>query len=283
MNRGDAPKKALSPALGTGIAAFALSGALLALRPDLAVLPLGLFVVVCFAASLFPGAGFFLTVTSRGSGEGRAVALSFDDGPDPEVTPLLLDLLDRHRLGAAFFVIGEKAGRHPGLVRETLRRGHEVANHSYRHDPLLMFRSRLRIRDEISRTQEALALAGIRPRVFRPPVGVTGPRLAGVLAELGLECVTFSCRAADFGNRRIASLGRTILRRVRPGAIILFHDVSPPGTGRVAEWLAQVEAVIAGLRAGGYEIVPLSVLIGRAVMERLPQPAGDFSLTPDPS
>jgi peptidoglycan/xylan/chitin deacetylase (PgdA/CDA1 family) len=93
-----------------------------------------------------------------------------------------------------------------------------------------------------------------------------------------MECITFSCRACDFGNRRIGGLARNILRKVRPGAIVLLHDVSPPDGARVAEWLEGVEKIIQGLKAGGYAIVPLSELIGRAVMERLPAPSTrDFS------
>lgn len=209
---------------------------------------------------------------SRGEGGGKAVALTFDDGPDPRVTPLLLDLLVRYRLTAAFFVTGRNAGLHPDLVREILRRGHDIGNHSHRHDPLLMLRSRAVLTGEITRTQELLASFGIRPVAFRPPVGVTNPRLGGVLGELGMECVTFSCRAGDFGNRRIGGLARKILRRVRPGAIILLHDVAPSGGGTIAEWLGEVEKIIRGLQSGGYEIVPLAELTGRAVMERLPAP-----------
>ncbi len=270
MNRGPVPRKVLTPAHRAGIAAFALSGGLLFVRPDLAAVPLGLFVLLCLAAPFLPRAGFFLPVISRGRGKGKAVALTFDDGPDPAVTPLLLDLLGRHRLKAAFFVTGQNTERHPALVREILQRGHDVGNHSYRHDPLLMLRSRARLNDEIARTQDLLASFGIRPLAFRPPVGVTNPRLPGVIGELGMECVTFNCRACDFGNRRIGGLARTILGKVRPGAIVLLHDVSPPDGGRIAEWLAGVEEIIRGLKTGGYEVVPLPVLIGRAVMERLP-------------
>ena len=270
MNRGDAPKKALSPAHIAGIAAFALSGALFFVRPDLAALPLGLFVLLCLVAPFLPRVGFFLPVISRGRGESNAVALTFDDGPDPAVTPLLLDLLGRYRLTATFFVTGQNTERYPALVREILHRGHDVGNHSYRHDPLLMLRSRARLADEIARTQDLLAPFGIRPLAFRPPVGVTNPRLPGILRELGMECVTFSCRACDFGNRRIGGLARTILGNVHPGAIVLLHDVSPRDSGRVAEWLAGVERIIRGLGEKGYEIVPLPDLIGRAVMERLP-------------
>jgi peptidoglycan-N-acetylglucosamine deacetylase len=272
MNRGNAPRKALTPAHRAGIAAFALSGGLFFFRPELAAWPLGLFLLLCLAAPFLPGLGFFLPVISRGRPEGKAVALTFDDGPDPDVTPRLLDLLQRQGLKAAFFVTGQEAERYPGLVREILQRGHEIGNHSYHHDLLLMLRSRARLAEEIARTQTVLAGLGIRPRLFRPPVGITNPRLPGVLEELRMECVTFNCRACDFGNRRIGGLARTILRKVRPGAIVLLHDVSPPGNGSIAEWIEGVETIIGRLRAGGHDIVSLSALIGRPVMEELPVP-----------
>jgi peptidoglycan/xylan/chitin deacetylase (PgdA/CDA1 family) len=278
MNRGDAPRKTLSPAHVAGIAAIAVSGGLLFLWPDLAAVPLGLFLVACLVAPFLPRMGFFLPVISRGGGGGKAVALTFDDGPDPEATPLLLDLLGRYRLTAAFFVTGRNTERHPGLIREILQRGHDIGNHSYRHDTLLMLRSRARLADEIVRTQELLARFGIRPLAFRPPVGVTNSRLPGVLRGIGMECVTFSCRACDFGNRRIGGLARNILKKTHPGAIILLHDVAPRGDVRIVEWLEGVEMIIRGLKAGGYAIVPLSELIGRAVMERLPPTSShDFS------
>ncbi len=275
MNRGGVPGKAFSPAHIAGFAAFALSGGLLFFRPDLAAVPLGLFLGVCLVAPFLHRVGFFLPVISRGRGEGKAVALTFDDGPDPAVTPLLLDLLGRYRLRATFFVTGRNTERYPELVREILRKGHDVGNHSSRHNPLLMLCSRARLADEIIRTQELLAPFGIRPLAFRPPVGVTNPRLGGVLGELGMECVTFSCRAGDFGNRRIRGLARKILGRVRPGAIILLHDITPPGGGRIGKWLEGVEEIIRGLREAGYAIVPLCDLIGSVVMERLPEAQRD--------
>ncbi len=271
-------RKNLSPAHIAGFAAFLLSGGLLFVRVEMAAVPLGLFILFCLVAPFLPRAGLFLPVISRGSRTGRAVALTFDDGPDPDVTPLLLDLLQRRRLPATFFVAGEKAKRHPALIREILLRGHALGNHSYRHDPLLMLRSRARLADEITSTQNLLAGFGIRPLAFRPPVGMTNPRLPEVLTELHMDCVTFSCRACDFGNRRIRGMAGIILKKVRPGAIILLHDVSPRGEGRVADWLEGVETIVLGLKSKGYEIVPLSQLIGRPVMEELPVlPIHDFS------
>jgi len=263
-------KGVFSPAHGVGLAAFLLSGGLLFFRSEIAALPLGIFVLSCLLAPFFPRAGFFLPVISRGRAPGRAVALTFDDGPDQDVIRLLLDLLQRHGAPATFFVMGKKAEGNPELIREILLRGHAVGNHSYRHDPLLMLRSSARLSEEITRTQQLLADFGIRPLAFRPPVGITNPRLPRILKELHLDCVTFSCRACDFGNRRIANLAKIILRNIRPGAIVLLHDVSPPGIGTVQDWLQQVEWVIRGLKSQGYKIVPLSVLIGREVMETLP-------------
>ena len=270
LNRESAGKRTFSPAHGAGFIAFLLSGVLLLLFDGIiAAFPLVVFVLLCLAAPFFPQWGFFLPVISRGGSGVKAVALTFDDGPDPDMIPLLLDLLERHEAAAAFFVIGRKAEGNPALVREILLRGHAIGNHSYRHDPLLMLRSSARLAEEIARTQSLLAEFGIRPLVFRPPVGITNPRLPKVLRELNLDCVTFSCRAGDFGNRRIAGLARILLKKIHPGAIVLLHDVSPRGA-KTTDWLGEVEQLILGLKSRGYKMVSLSELIGRPVMELLP-------------
>jgi peptidoglycan-N-acetylglucosamine deacetylase len=269
MSRTSAGGTILSPAHITGFVTFLLSGGLVFFREEAAAVPLGLFLLSCFAAPFLPRTCFFLPVISRGDRKDRTVALTFDDGPDPEVTPLLLDLLKQRQVPATFFVAGMKAERCPELIRQILRQGHAVGNHSYHHDPLLMLHSRAKLFDEITRGQGVLAHFGIRPLAFRPPVGITNPILPGVLRELGMDCITFSCRAGDFGNRRIRGLADTILKRVRPGAIVLLHDVSPP-QGGIADWIQAVERIISGLESRGYGIVPLAKLIGRPVMKEVP-------------
>jgi peptidoglycan/xylan/chitin deacetylase (PgdA/CDA1 family) len=132
-----------------------------------------------------------------------------------------------------------------------------------------MLRSRARLREEVSRAQDALSAFDVRPLAFRPPVGITNPRLQGVLRALGMYCVTFSCRALDRGNRRIAGLAAIILKKVRPGDILLLHDVAPKGAEGIEEWLTQMERIVSGLKQRGYEILPLPELIDRPVMERL--------------
>ncbi len=270
-------RERLSPAHVAGGTAYAAAALVGWISPAWAAAPLGLFLLACLAAPFLPRAGFFLPVVSHGPRTRREVALTFDDGPDPEVTPRLLELLARRGAPATFFVAGRRAEACPSVIRDILGGGHTLGNHSYRHDPALMLRSRARLRGEIERVQALLAGFGVRPLAFRPPVGVTNPRLGVVLRELGLICVTFSCRAGDFGNRRIGGLAKKILSRVRPGAIVLLHDVAPSGPDGISRWLSEVEGILDGLEARGYRIRALEDLIGRPVMERRPPSDRDFS------
>jgi len=194
------------------------------------------------------------------------VALTFDDGPDPEVTPHLLDLLARHSVTATFFVTGVNAEHHPDLIRSILSHRHTIGNHSYNHYPFLMLKGSRILRREIESTQTLLQQFGIVPLAFRPPVGITNPNLWRVLLELGMFCVNFSCRVGDMGNRRIQNLASRMLKKVRPGDIILLHDVAPPGGG-VDYLIGEFEAILVGLRARNIEIQPLAQLIGKEIMQ----------------
>lgn len=269
MKRTGATLFPLSIAHLAGLGAVQCAIALAFIDPDIAVLPLSAFVALCIAAPFFPRFGFYLPITSRGRSRGNAVALSFDDGPDPHVTPALLDLLSRYSVPATFFVTGRNASRHPEIIKAILERGHLIGNHSYSHNPFLMLKSGAIISREIESAQRELSGFGVSPRAFRPPVGVTGPRLWRSLLEQGLYCVNFSLRAGDFGNRRYRGISKKILRRIRGGDIVLLHDVSPPdGPEGVARWLQEVEKILAGISGRGLSVVPLDELINRPVMKR---------------
>ncbi len=256
----------LAPAHLAGIGAFQLAAALAFVDLRFAAAPLVLFVLACLAAPFFPRSKFFLPVISRGDTTRAAVALTFDDGPDPATTPRLLDLLARHGVHAAFFVTGRRAEAYPGLVREILARGHEIGNHSCNHSPLLMLKGAAALRDEIAAAQSELQKSGVTPLAFRPPVGITSPRLWRVLLGAGMFCVNFSCRARDAGNRRISALSEKILKRARAGDIILLHDVAPGSSFDANRWLGEMEKVLAGLNNKGLDIIPLSSLLERPVM-----------------
>ena len=256
----------LSPAHFVALGAFQLSALLLFFNADLAILPLLIFVLLCGITPLFPRFSFFLPIISRGKEGAKGVALTFDDGPDPEITPRLLDLLATKKVPATFFVTGVRAERYPEIVRAILAGGHTIGNHSYSHSPWLMLKGRATLRHEIATAQEVFLPFGIVPLAFRPPVGITNSRLWRVLLENGMFCVNFSCRAADFGNRRVAQLARRLLAKVVPGDILLLHDIAPR-PGDVPQLLREFADLITGLEEKGLEIVPLDRLIGKEVMQ----------------
>jgi peptidoglycan/xylan/chitin deacetylase (PgdA/CDA1 family) len=251
----------------TGLTALALAILLLPLDTRLALLPPAMFLLLCLAAPLFPGFGFFLPIISRGRSGRPAVALTFDDGPDPQTTAPLLDLLARHGAAATFFVTGQRARLHPGLIHAILDRDHTIGNHSYSHDNLIMFKSTGALIREIQRAQEEFQRLGFLPLAFRPPVGVTNPRLVDALERTGLYVVNFSKRGRDRGNRCVTDLSRRILTGLRPDDIIMLHDIAPRGPAGVEVWLAEVERILAGIRAQGLAVRPLGELIQRPVME----------------
>jgi len=257
----------LSPAHVAGFAALHLYVILLFVDIRTAPLPLLAFLLACAVAPFLPRIGFFLPIVSRGKPGAKGVALTFDDGPDPEVTPLLLDLLDLHSVSATFFVTGERAARHPSIIRDILSRGHTIGNHSYHHFPLLMLKGIRTLRREIESTQSCLAGFGILPLAFRPPAGITNPPLRRVLLEQGMYCVNYSCRAVDLGNRRIGRISETVLKAVSRGDIIALHDIAPRHAGP-ERLIAEFDALLRGLKEKGQEIVPLDRLIGREVMRK---------------
>ncbi len=240
----------------------------------LAVVPLLLFVVVCIIAPFLPRFGFFLPIISRGDSGQRSVAITFDDGPDPFSTEPLLALLEKHGVKATFFVVGKKAVAYPQLIQKILRHGHLLANHSYSHDNLLMLRRRKRLFWEIDAVQEILARFGVSPLAFRPPVGITNPRLWGVLRELDMINVNFSCRGMDAGNRRIEGLSRRVLKQLRNDDIIVLHDVMPKGRGSLSGWLTEIDGILQGIQDRGMMVLPLSELIGRPVMIQISNEKG---------
>ncbi len=256
--------------IGSGAILMALSFTLIDIR--LTAAPLVLFLAICMIAPFLPRFCFFLPIISRGQSGLKAVALTYDDGPDPQTTPALLRLLQQYEITAVFFVTGHKAIRYPELIRQILAHGHSIGNHSYNHDNLLMLKSSETLMYEVKSAQEVLAGFGIRPLAFRPPVGITNPRLRRVLGNLNMFTVNFSRRPIDCGNRFIKNLSGRILKHVRPDDIIVLHDVSPPVKSLYAYWLEETELIFAGLRTQGFSILPLEELIDRPVMRKLSIP-----------
>lgn len=155
------------------------------------------------------------------------VALTFDDGPDPETTPEVLRILEEHGARATFFCIGERALAHPHIARAIAAAGHRVENHSYRHaGHFALFFPRAMARD-IERAQCALmAVTGLQPRYFRAPAGMRNPAMGFVLTGARLSLVSWTRRGLDTVTRDPEKVLRRLLRGLKAGDILLMHDGS---------------------------------------------------------
>jgi peptidoglycan/xylan/chitin deacetylase (PgdA/CDA1 family) len=199
-------------------------------------------------------------IMPRLSGQGRPdhVALTFDDGPDPEFTPPLLDVLQAAGAGATFFVVGERIGGNEDLLRELEARGHEVALHGMthrRHDELSAADARTELVDGLA----AIEAAGVtRPRWYRPPYGAASEALAHHCRELGLGLAYWSAWGQDWDPIPAARIARLVERDLGLGAIVLLHD-SPLYAERedAGPTIAAIPAIAAAARQRGLELVSL--------------------------
>jgi peptidoglycan/xylan/chitin deacetylase (PgdA/CDA1 family) len=224
------------------------------------------YVVLCVGACFFPGTNFFGQVIVRGDTGKNNVALTFDDGPSEFTTFKILDLLDRHSVKATFFVSGVNAAQFPDLIREIIRRGHSIGNHSYSHDPFVMLKGYNTLYREVHEAKSVLQKMGIDALAFRPPVGIINPKLFPILEQLGLFCIIFSCRARDAGNLRVKNMAARILKKVRRDDIVLLHDKPSRRCEDDTVLWVEFEKIMIGLRNKGLRIVPLSELVGKKLM-----------------
>ncbi|MEU9826674.1 polysaccharide deacetylase family protein [Micromonospora chersina] len=191
------------------------------------------------------------------------VALTFDDGPQPQWTPMVLDTLAEHGVPATFFLVGERARRNTALVRDRLG-GHEVGNHSWAHHDLARMDARAAY-DDLRRSHEAITAAtGTAPRLLRPPWGHLGGAVLHAAARMNYRLVLWTLQMVEGEYPHDpAGHARRIVADVRPGTILLGHDVGPD---RRLVALRGLPDMITGLRARGYAFVTVSELLRRAAV-----------------
>lgn len=187
------------------------------------------------------------------------IALTIDDGPDPAVTPHVLDMLDRYGVQATFFCIGEQAARYPDLCREIVRRGHAVENHSQRHRHHFSLMGPRGLARELQAAQDTLTvISGQSPLFFRAPAGLRNPFLDPVLARLGLRLAAWSARGFDTRIGDAERVKNRLLRGLRAGAILLLHDGHAARTTEgIPVILAVLPAVLESAAAARLRVVTL--------------------------
>lgn len=184
-----------------------------------------------------------------------AVAITFDDGPDADSTPRVLNVLAAHGVKATFFVVGSKVEACPELAREIVRAGHTIANHSQSHSSTLPLKSAQEIGAEFRASKQVIKrITGVDVRLARPPFGVTNPNVGKAFRQAGYVTIGWSVRSFD----TVSSLSREcivrrVLRQTRAGDVVLLHDRCPDAD-------KVLDAVLCGLERRGYKFCPIDKL-----------------------
>ena len=196
-------------------------------------------------------------VKSINNGKKKAIALTFDDGPHPEHTPRILEILKEKRVKATFFVIGKNAEKYPDLISQIDNEGHIVANHSYSHHYLIAFFSINRLKVDLQRCNEIVSQClNKTPRFFRPPFGVTNPRYGTALKENNLQSIGWSLRSFDTRAKNKYQLIQTVISNLQKRDIVLLHD-------NLSVTADALEDLIEHCRSKNIEILTLSDLINK--------------------
>jgi len=206
-----------------------------------------------------PGEAAKVDFITSGPTDGNRIALTFDDGPTPGVTELILDELKRHKLHATFFMIGQRIAVALDLARRVLAEGHEIGNHTFTH-PKLTTLADPQVKDEIHKTRDIMdGMLNYRAAWFRPPYGAFHPNQTHFLKKAGLRPrpVLWSVDPRDWSQPGEAKIVAAVLAETKPGSIVICHDLYPQtanGLGPILE----------GLRERGFSPGTLSTLLNSA-------------------
>ncbi len=204
----------------------------------------------------------YVRTFSRGPKDRRTIALTFDDGPHPEMTPKVLDVLRKNEVKATFFLVGKNVEKYPELAERIAREGHVIANHGFTHTAKPLFMSGEKAADELMQCRDAAYMAtGRKPRLYRPPFGVTSPNLGMGVRQAGMECVGWSIRSYDtLGSIPREKVVRRVMDRMHEGAVVLLHD-------RCEGEDIMLEQLISRIREEGYGFETIDKMMNADVYE----------------
>lgn len=214
------------------------------------------FVFLVRALTLSPSAE--IKVYRSVATEKKQIALTFDDGPHPTLTPRILEILAKYNVPATFFMVGQNVLNYQEAARAVIEAGHEVGNHTFTH-PHLANLGEEGIMEEIGRCEDVLEeLCEYRPHLLRTPQGALTPSLERCLVDDDYILVLWSLDTRDWDNKSTASITQAVLDRVQAGDIILMHDY----IGYNSKTPEALEKIIPILLSQGYEFVTASALLG---------------------
>lgn len=218
-------------------------------------------VCFCFSGSTAFAAGKYPDVVFRVDTDKKLVALTFDDGPHPYFTPMLLEVLSQERAPATFFLLGRQVEKYPRIAARIVREGHELGNHGYSHRAM-RFLSWKDIYREIRKTERLVAYhVGVKTTLFRPPYGEIVPMIVNVNRYAGYKLIRWSIDPKDWDqSRNAATIAEHVLTAVKPGDVLLFHD----GGRNQEEAIQAVRQIIRVLKKQGYQFVTVSQLLKNA-------------------
>jgi len=210
-----------------------------------------------------PGSSTFYPTITRGSRQHPRVALTFDDGPDPEVTPAVLDALATANARGTFFAIGRYLERYGNLAQRIADEHHELGNHSWQHSYFQNFYGRSKHEADLVRSTRIIQqLTGSdRQPLYRPPVGLKSPALARVATAHKLDIVAWSLHSRDTVIRDPQRIAAQLLRRIQAGDIVLLHDGHDREGQHRRRIVEALPLILRGLKERGLEPVTVSEML----------------------
>ena len=211
--------------------------------------------LIVFWGCYFVGSNFFIKIVCKANTDKKEIAISFDDGPAENYTKEILSILNTENVKATFFCIGMRIAENETILKQLQTDGHIIGNHSYSHHFWFDMYSAQKMQKDLKQMDtEMERVTGLKPKLFRPPYGVTNPNLAKAIKKGGYTPVGWSVRSMDTGIEDGNKLLGKINDGIKPGAIFLFHDTSKTTLEVLPEFIQEV-------KKRGYHIIPLDKLL----------------------
>ena len=218
-------------------------------------IPLVLYITALAYGSYNVRSNFYVKTISSAKIPQKQIAISFDDGPTTAYTPQILQILKENDVKAAFFCIGKRVEENETILKQVYEEGHMIGNHSYSHDLWFDLFSSKKMHEDLQMMNAATEKAiGKKPRLFRPPYGVTNPNLKKAIQQGKYTAIGWNIRSMDTVIKDAQKLLVKVTASLKPGAVVLFHDTSKSTLDILSTFIKQA-------RENGYEIVRLDKLL----------------------